>query len=442
MMFDGLRRWRSGSTASQIVGGSAISIGVRIAGVGLSYAANILISRLLGLAGYGQYAIALGWALVLVLPARLGFDYSALRYATGYVEAGDSGSLRGFVRVSLGSVIGLSLLVGAVMVLVASGTTNAVSLPTIAAAAALIAPIAVIGILSVMMRLSQRYLASQFYDQVMRPALLVVLLGLVSLVDIRWSAPLAMLLTAVAAWLSLGALGLHFRKAFATIWSVQPRFAEWRHWFRLSLPLLGVSVAQELLNQLEVILLGAFADARAAGLFAAAARLVSLMTFALAAFGIVSGPMIASAYRRGDLAELQSITSFTTRLGLIFAAGVALALIVGGKLLLSLFGPEFEAAYLPLLILVAGGLVNACTGVVVYLATLTGRERPALAIFLSALILSLVLNLLLIPRLGVVGAAIASSSALAFWNIAMLLYVRRALGIDASAFGSMPRSVR
>ena len=421
------------------MGGSAISLGVRIVGVGLSYVANILISRLLGLTGYGQYAIALGWALVLVLPARLGFDYSALRYVTAYVEAGNSGALRGFVRVSIGSVTCFSLLIGAVMATLTYGATSDVGSLTIAAAAALIAPISVVGILSVMMRVSQRYFASQFYDQVMRPASLILLLALGAALGLRWSAPVAMLLTAMAAWLSVGALGLHFRKAFAAIWSERARYDELRKWFILSLPLLGVTIAQELLNQLEVILLGAFADARSAGLFAAAARLVSLMTFALGAFGIVSGPMIASAYHRQDWAELQSITTFTTRLGLLFAVAVTLILFVAGQWLLSLFGPEFQAGYLPLMILTAGGLVNAFTGIVVYLATLTDRERPALLIFILALSLSLALNLLLIPRLGVIGAAIASSTALSFWNLAMLYYVRRSIGIDASAIGLKPR---
>ena len=435
-----VNRLLPGSIARQIVSASAVSIGVRVAGVGLSYAANIFLSRLLGLAGYGQYAIALGWALILVLPARLGFDYSVLRYATAYLEAGDNSSLRGLVRVSVGSVAGLSLVIGAAMMFVATDATDQVMGATIAAAAAVVAPIAIISILSVMLRVARQFFASQFYDQVLRPALLVLLLGLFTLGGAGWSASTGMYLTAAAAWLSLGAIGLHFRKTFAATWKVVPSYTDMGKWLRLSVPLLGVTLAQELLNQLEVILLGAFVDARAAGLFAAASRLVSLMTFALAAFGIVSGPMVASAFHRRDFAELQHITRLTTRLGFLFAVMVALFLLVAGKPLLGLFGPEFQPAYGPMLILVFGGLMNAFTGIVVYLATLTGRERPALAIFLSALVLSLLLNLWLIPRLGVAGAAIASSSALGFWNLAMLLYVRRAVGIDASVFGIGPRS--
>ena len=435
-----MNRWLPKTIGGQILGGSAVSIAIRLAGVGLSYLANIMLSRSLGVSDYGQYAIALGWTLVLVLPARMGFDYSALRYGTTYLEAGDTPSLRGFIRVSIGTVAFVSALTGVMMIVAAAALSTDMGVLAMAgAAAALLPPLAIVGVLSVLMRVSQRYVASQFYDQLLRPAGLIFLLGLFLLANADLTALRATVLTSIAAWIAAGALGWHFRKSFADIWKVRPSFVDMRKWFVLSLPLLGVTVAQELLNQLEVILLGALADPRSAGLFAAASRLVSLMTFALAAFGIVSGPMIASAYHKGDLDELQYVTRLTTRLGLLFATGVALLLVVGGELLLGLFGPEFQGAYVPLLILTAGGLVNAFTGIVVYLATLTGRERPALAIFLTALALSFVLNIILIPRIDIVGAAIASSTALSFWNLAMLVFVRRQLGIDASAFGFAPR---
>jgi O-antigen/teichoic acid export membrane protein len=92
-----------------------------------------------------------------------------------------------------------------------------------------------------------------------------------------------------------------------------------------------------------------------------------------------------------------------------------------------------------LAVLLAGGVVNAFTGIVGYLMILTGRERQALAVFAGALALSVALNLFLIPRFGAPGAAISSSSATAAWNLAMLVYVRCTIGIDASALALRPR---
>ena len=149
----------------------------------------------------------------------------------------------------------------------------------------------------------------------------------------------------------------------------------------------------------------------------------------------MAGPLIAAAYERGAGDELYRVSSIVARIGFVFALVSAMALYVLAKPLLALFGHEFGQGSRVLAVLLLGGVVNAFTGVVAYLLTLTGRERHALAIFAGALALSVGLNLLLIPRFGAVGAAVASSSATAAWNLAMLVYVRRVIGIDASALG-------
>lgn len=426
------------ASAREIVGGSALSIALRVAGLVLAYCAHILLSRLLGLAEYGRYAVALGWVLVLVLPAKLGFDYSALRFVTAYLDRGESSALRGFARVAIASVAAASVAVGLCLLVAGRALLPGAGGLMVLSAAGLILPLALLGMMSVMVRIARQLFASQFYDQILRPGALIVLLAACAWTQRPLASGSAMLLTAIAAYAALGGLSVHLYRSFREVWSADPRYHDARRWFGLSAPLLGIAIIQELLNQLEVIMLGSLAGPSEAGLFAAASRLASLMAFALAAFGIVSGPLIASAHHRHDLGELHRITKLTTRLAMLFAVAVAVALAAAGKLLLALFGSEFEAAYPALLILVAGGLVNAFTGIVVYLATLTGRERAALIIFGAALCVSFALNLVLIPRLGVVGAAIASSSGLAVWNLAMLAYVRRAIGIDASALGFRP----
>jgi O-antigen/teichoic acid export membrane protein len=202
--------------------------------------------------------------------------------------------------------------------------------------------------------------------------------------------------------------------------------------------MLVLSVFQELMNQVDIILLGQLADTKQAALFAASWRLASLVPFGLVGLATMAGPLIAAAHDRGATGELHRVSSVVARGGFIFAlVGAGLLYLFGGTLL-ALFGRGFAEGRNVLSVLLLGGIVNAFTGVVVYFATLTGRERHALAIFAGALVLSIVLNILLIPRFGAVGAAIASSSATAAWNLAMLVYVRRTVGIDASALALAP----
>ena len=423
--------------ARSILGAAGASMAVRVAGLGLSYGANILLSRLLGVQAYGEYVIALSWALVLTLPAKAGFDNSALRYSTVYLEREDAARLGGFVRFAAGTVIGISALIA--LLIVAFGSQFIpVDEQTRTWTALLVPPLALLTLFSVVLRTARRIMAAQFYEQVLRPALVIGGLAVAYAVGLHLSPSSAMALTTVASTVAL--LGLFFQliRALRPSTPAQASYDEWRQWIAVSAPMLLLGVVQELMNQVDIILLGQLADAREAALFAASWRLASLVPFALVALAMMSGPVIAAAHDRGATDEMHRASSVVARAGFSFALVGALILYALGKPMLGLFGPEFVAAQSVLAVLLLGGMVNAFTGVVVYLMVLTGHERQALAIFVGALVLSIGLNVLLIPQYGALGAAIASSSALAAWNLAMWLYVRRTVGIDSSAIALPP----
>jgi O-antigen/teichoic acid export membrane protein len=407
---------------------------LRVGGVLLAYASHLAFSRLLGLHDYGIYVILIGWAGLLSVPARLGFDTSALRYATVYLEKGDWPALRGYISLSLGLVCAFSGALAVAMVVVARIAGVSASLSELAWASTVIVSTAVLGILSALVLAAKRVFASQFYDQILRPALMLMFIFSLyfrsaSSIDPR----AALIATSLAGIAAAVVLSVQFGAVFRDSLRGPPDFASCSAWVRVSLPLLMIAGIQELMNQLQVIMLGWLADAASAGLYAAAWRLASLIGFGLAALGTIGGPMVASAFHRGDLEEVNRIAGLTARLALGFAIPAAAVLFWWGRALLTLFGPEFAGAYPVLLVLVAGALVNSATGIVAYLLTLTGREIHALTILLGALLLNVLLNLALISTYHAFGAAVASAIALGTWNLAMLVTVRHSLGVDASA---------
>jgi O-antigen/teichoic acid export membrane protein len=429
----------TGSIRQTILKGAGLSMSVRMTGMGLSYAANILLSRTLGVEAFGEYVIALSWVLVLTLPAKAGFDNSALRYSTIYLEREDFAALRGFVRFGASIVIAISLAIGALIVL-AGPRLVPVQGHTRLWAAVLVLPLALLAFFSAVMRTAHRIVSAQFFEQMLRPALVIA--GVLTVIATgHLSAASAMEATTVAALAALAALLFELRRMFRSVRMPAPSYKEWQQWLAVSMPMLMLGVVQELMNQIDIVLLGRLADARQAALFAASWRLASIVPFALVGLATMAGPLVAGAYARRSIDELHRVSTIVARIGLAFALLSAGALYLLGTPLLALFGPDFVAGRDVLSILLLGGIVNAFTGVVAYFTTLTGRERQGLAIFAGALMLSVILNLVLIPPLGAVGAAIASSSATAAWNLAMLAYVRLTMGIDASALALAPRLI-
>ena len=98
------------------------------------------------------------------------------------------------------------------------------------------------------------------------------------------------------------------------------------------------------------------------------------------------------------------------------------------------FGPEYAGAYIPLLILCIGQLVNAATGSVASLLNMTGHERDTMQSALAGAVTNIVLNVTLTPMWGMNGAAAATAATLIVWNMMMWHKVRKRLGIEASPF--------
>ena len=87
------------------------------------------------------------------------------------------------------------------------------------------------------------------------------------------------------------------------------------------------------------------------------------------------------------------------------------------------------AGRVALYILVIGQVLNAAAGPVGYLLILTGHERVCASVYGWSAVLNVGLNLMLIPPLGSTGAALATASTMALWNVWLSVLVLRRLGI-------------
>jgi O-antigen/teichoic acid export membrane protein len=168
----------------------------------------------------------------------------------------------------------------------------------------------------------------------------------------------------------------------------------------------------------DVLLLGALRGSDEAGVYAVATRLVALAAMGLPPILAASTSGFAHAVSGGHRAELQwrytTITGWMARLAL---PGLV-ALIVFPRDLLTLFGPGFATAATAAVILACGKLVDAATGPTALVLTLSGRGQVNVLDNVAALLLNVGLNLYLIPRHGIVGAALAWAASIWLLDIA------------------------
>lgn len=158
---------------------------------------------------------------------------------------------------------------------------------------------------------------------------------------------------------------------------------------------------------IDVLLLGALRDSETAGVYAVATRLVAVAALGLPPLLAAGTPALAAAAARGHRTELQhryaTMTGWMARLAL---PGLV-ALMVLPRDVLALFGSGFAVAATATVILAAGKFLDAVTGPTAMMLTLTGRAQVNVMNNVAALLLNVGLNIFLIPRHGILGAAIA-----------------------------------
>ena len=156
-----------------------------------------------------------------------------------------------------------------------------------------------------------------------------------------------------------------------------------------------------------------------------ATRLVTLAIFVMAPINAAVAPHFAHLFHVGNLRELGRVYTFATTWILRLSLPAFVALLVFPEGLLSVFGEAFERGAEVTIVLAVGQFVNAATGPCGTLLNMCGRVRLNLINNVVTLILNIGLNLFLIPRMGMLGAAVAWSVSLTMVNVARVIQVRR-----------------
>jgi len=197
----------------------------------------------------------------------------------------------------------------------------------------------------------------------------------------------------------------------------------------VSSPMLMTASMQIIVSQAGIIILGMYRPAVEIGYYAVAVKLATLTTFVLSAINTMSAPKFAELYHQGRIDELLRIARKSTRLIFWTTIPILIGLLVFGITILQIFRHEFISAYPAMCILIAGQFINSISGSTGYFMSMTGHHIALQNFKAIATVISIVMAIILIPRIGINGAAVAASAGAAFWNLAGLLFIKRQFGV-------------
>ncbi len=192
-------------------------------------------------------------------------------------------------------------------------------------------------------------------------------------------------------------------------------------WF--SLPFVGIALLQQSVVWIDTLMVGGLRASIEVGWYSAAHPIAHFMSVPANALWLAYLPATALLYTRGDLRQMRSNLQVLTKWLCTVIWPVCLALLLFPDTVLTLFfGGEYAAGAYALRILAAGFALNACLALTSSSLVVLGRSQFVMMAGLTTVLLNIALNLLLIPRLGIEGAAIATAVSLTASSI--LRYAR------------------
>ncbi|MEI8031767.1 MAG: oligosaccharide flippase family protein [Chlorobiaceae bacterium] len=417
-----------------IAGQAGVSFAGFLFGQATRFAFNLLVARLLGLDALGIYAIAVAVIQIAEVLALLGLDSGLLRFIN--LHNGDPERQKGVIGSALKSALFFSFAI-VLLVLLFSGPIAAafnggrllqLTLCCYAASIPFSAATVLFGhAIQGFKKLEPKIIATQ----VVSPLLLLLFTTLFRYTAGRDEALLLPYLLSAA----------------AVFFWIRPRLAAFtgigtddllhapldRAMLSYALPFMAVSLLSMTAHWLDVMMLGIFTDTATVGLYHPAARTAGMIRSVLLAFSGIAAPMIAElhASRRND--EIGRIFKMVTRWIVVATIPPALLFMLLPEPVLGLFGARFSAGTSALVLLTGAAFLQATLGLSSTVLAMTGFGRLSLFNALGALACQIALNLFLIPKMGINGAALATLLVFLLLSTARLLEIGHFLHIHPFA---------
>ena len=424
-------------TKGQIRGSSLLLVG-RFIALGLNFAVQFLIVRYLTQSDYGAFAYALSLVTLGESLVTLGLDRGVGRFLAVYDEHRDYARLLGTLALVAGTVLSLGLAV----VLIVIGLQDvligtAISDPRAGALLVILIVLAPIqaadNLLGGMLAVFASARAIFFRKYVLGPGLRLLVVGLLIAgqdgpeflaAGYVLSGFAGLLLYGFMLWRTLADRGILAAVPWRGI-SVPGREI-----LAFTIPLLTTDLVYLALNTTDAIFLGHFWGTTEVAQYRVVQPLVGLNQVVYTSFTLLYMPAAARLFARGDRSGVADLYWRTAIFMAVFSFPVFALTTSLAEPIMTAYEARYADSAIYLAMLSFAAYINVALGFNGLTLRVYGFIRYTVAINLGAAVLSVTLNLLLIPPYGAMGAAVATTSSLIVFNLLKQIGLRRGTGIS------------
>ena len=476
-----------GRLAEVARGGLLNLVGAGVAGLG-TIALTLIITRTFSQAAAGAFFTAMSLFLIIEAVVSLGSATGTVYFIARLRSLGQHQRIPEVMRTAVRPVAIVSVAAAVVLALLAApaarllvggqlGHAGARPAEVTAELRALAVALPFAAMLDTLLGASRGYRAmgpTAMVDRIGRPLLQLAGVGVAAaagsaaLLAPLWALPYLPAVGAV--WLWLRRIQRRSRPAAAGAASTGPASTEpvtdrsgraaahgrepLRFW-RFTGPRGLAALAQITIQRVDIVLVAIMRGPAEAAVYTAATRFLVAGQFGNQAISMAAQPRFTEMFAQGDHRGANRIYQVTTAWLILLTWPLYLLAVSFGPQVLTVFGRSYSGGAAVMVILGLTMLLATGCGQVDMVLVTTGRSSWSLINGLLAVVVNVGLDVLLIPRYGITGAAIGWSAAIILTNLmplAQLAATRRlhpfgsgtfiTAGLSVLSFGALPWAVR
>lgn len=192
------------------------------------------------------------------------------------------------------------------------------------------------------------------------------------------------------------------------------------------------SLSSTIAVSLDVFMIGSMIGPAATGIYGIASIMANLINRPAAALSMIAGPLISEAFSHGRLGEVGDIYRKSAINSLVPALLIFLLIMVNMDEIYSIMpnSRSIESNYDALVILGLGFLLGQTSGISSEIMIYSRLYKLHLTAVLILALSNIALNLVLIPIMGITGAALATMISTLSYSSFKMLVIHRQLGIQ------------
>jgi O-antigen/teichoic acid export membrane protein len=376
----------------------------------LRFVTALLLARILGADQLGLYSLSLSALNITMGLALFGLDAAIIRYIAIMVGREDDHGTWGAIQIGIGISLILSAILGTALYAfsftIAENVFHEPGLAPLLQLASVFVPILVVNDqLYNAIRGFKKFGESVIAQYVYQPVTRLIMIGILAVIGLN--ARYAVIAYALSTVTASIAMFIFLNKSFPLKRTIKVAPSLLKEMMSFAFPVWLSGLMVKFQGNIQTLFIGTLNTIAGVGIFSIVSQITMVSGEFSSSINTTSKPVIAELNDHQDIGQMEHIYQLTNKWIVMVQIPIFLFMLIFPKSILSLFGESYMGGATALIILAVANFVKVCTGMGGIIIDMAGYTKMKLFNSFIRLTLYIVLDYLLIPRWGLIGAATA-----------------------------------